>query len=251
MIFNPFDITGKRILITGASSGIGKETAITASKLGAELILVGRNEERLNATLSELEGKNHQAIAIDFIDDNAINNLVKSLNQSIDGIVHSAGILTTLPFKFSNEKALREIFKVNFESPYLLTQQLIKGKLLNNGASVVFVSSLSGVGPIAPGISMYAATKGALSATTRVLALELAKNKIRVNCVAPGMVKTNMNSNNATLTEEDLKRDEMRNYPLGYGEPSDVANGIVYFLSDASKWITGNTFVMDGGASLQ
>ena len=251
MTDNPFNLEQKTVIVTGASSGIGRATAIAVSQMGARVIITGRDETRLSDALASLKGDGHRSVRIDFLDDDAIDVLVGSLDGPVNGIVHAAGLLqNSLPFRFSTQAQLRKIMMVNFEAPFLLSQRLVKGKLLAPASSVVFVSSLAGIGTVYPGISMYSASKGALNASMKVMALELAKTRIRVNCVAPGMVRTNLLSENSFVTEEDLKKDEMNNYPLGYGEPIDVAHGIVYLLSDASRWITGTTLVMDGGATI-
>ena len=247
---NPFSLENKTILVTGASSGIGRATAIAIANLGGRLIITGRDEKRLDETFQSLAGTGHKQVIADFLGDDPIGKIVAGIDAPVNGIVHSAGIPKTLPFKFSNAEMLDEIMKVNFDIPFLLTQRILKNKLIANGSSIVFISSISGAGTVAPGISMYAASKGAINATIKVIALELAKNKIRVNSVSPAMVNTSLNTSNPNLTAEDLKKDEMSIYPLGYGEPEDVAYGIVYFLADASKWVTGTTLIMDGGSSI-
>lgn len=246
---NPFSLKNKTILITGASSGIGKATALQCSKMGAKLIITGRNLERLKEVYNELEQNNHLIIQADLSNADDLELLVNSL-EKIDGLVHSAGILETTPFSFTSNKKLSETMRINFEAPFILTQKLIKTKKIKNNSSVVFVSSLSGYSTGAIGLSAYSASKGAICATVRVIALELAPKKIRVNSVCPGMVKTEMNSGNNKLFQEQLEEDELRNYPLGYGTADDIANTNVFLLSDASKWITGTNLVIDGGASI-
>jgi NAD(P)-dependent dehydrogenase (short-subunit alcohol dehydrogenase family) len=246
---NPFSLENKTILITGASSGIGKATAVQCSKMGAKLIVTGRNLERLKETYNELEGDNHLMIQADLSNVDDLESLINSI-EKIDGIVHSAGILETTPFSFTSNIKLSETMKINFEIPFILTQKLIKSKKIKNNSSVVFVSSLSGYLTGAVGLSAYSASKGAICATVRVIALELAPKKIRVNSVCPGMVKTEMNSGNSKLFKEQLTEDELRNYPLGYGTVEDIAKTNIFLLSDASKWITGTNLVIDGGASI-
>lgn len=246
---NPFSLVNKTILITGASSGIGKATAILCSEMGAKLIITGRTELKLNQVFESLAGEGHQKIVLDFENFNAISTLVSVVEQ-LDGIVQSAGVLETIPLAFTNAEKLSRIMKINFETPFTITQQLLKSKKIKKGCSIVFVSSLSGFSTVASGISAYSASKGALSASIRVMALELASKKIRVNTVCPGMVKTEMNSENSNLSETQLLEDEARNYPLGYGKPEQVASSIVFLLGEGSSWITGTNLVIDGGASI-
>jgi NAD(P)-dependent dehydrogenase (short-subunit alcohol dehydrogenase family) len=252
MNYNPFTLIGKTILVTGASSGIGKATAIECSKMGARLIITGRSESKLINTMSLLEnGPSHKLIVADFEKNEDIEKLKSKIDCKLDGIVHSAGILESIPFAFTNEVKLSKTMRVNFEIPFILSQHLIRSKLIERGSSIVFVSSLSGISTIATGISAYAASKGAVCASIKVMALELASKNIRVNSICPGMVKTEMNMNNANLTEEQLAADEKRNYPLGYGSPIQVAHTILFLLSNASSWITGSNLIIDGGSSIQ
>lgn len=249
MVYNPFSLQNKTILVTGASSGIGKATAIECSKMGAKLIITGRNLERLNNVYNQLEGHDHLIVQGDLSNLDDLELLISSI-EKIDGIVHSAGILETTPFSFTNNIKLSETMKINFEVPFILTQRLIKAKKIRNNSSVVFVSSLSGYSTGAIGLSAYSASKGAICAAVRVIALELAAKKIRVNAVCPGMVKTEMNLRNGKLSKEQLEEDELLNYPLGYGTADDIANTNIFLLSEASKWITGTNLVIDGGASI-
>jgi NAD(P)-dependent dehydrogenase (short-subunit alcohol dehydrogenase family) len=246
---NPFSLTGKNILVTGASSGIGKKTALTIAGMGAKLFLSGRDTARLEATLNELEGKNHAIRPADLTNEQHVDALVNAVS-GLDGVVLSSGITKTLPFKFISAAELDSIMQVNFSAPVLLLSKLIKLKKINKGCSIVFVSSIGGNFIGAKGNAMYSASKGAINAIQKVLTLELAPQKIRVNNVSPGMVRTEMWENSTTFTVEQITEDEKK-YPLGYGETSDVANAIVYLLSDASKWVTGISLVLDGGFSVQ
>lgn len=246
---NPFSLTGKNILITGASSGIGKKTALVTAGMGAKLHISGRNADRLTVTLNELEGEGHTIQSADLNNVQDIDTLVQSLS-ALDGVVLSSGITKTLPFKFINAADLDNIMQTNFSAPVLLLSKLIKFKKLNKGCSIVFVSSIGGNFIGAKGNAMYSASKGAINAIQKVLTLELAPQKIRVNNVSPGMVRTEMWENSTTFTVEQIEEDAKK-YPLGYGETSDVANAIVYLLSDASKWVTGISLVLDGGFSVQ
>jgi NAD(P)-dependent dehydrogenase (short-subunit alcohol dehydrogenase family) len=247
--YNPFTLKNKFILITGASSGIGASIAIECSKMGASVIITGRNKERLNDTFFQLakDGDNiHQSIEADLSNENGIENFVNSLPK-LDGLVNCAGFLKKLPFKFINEKALNETLSVNLFAPALLSQLIVKKNLLNSAASVVFISSIASSVASFGNIS-YMVSKGALNSLSRGMALELARKKIRVNTIQPALIKT-------TLTKKALSEEDLENYilkfPLGrFGKPEEVAYAAIFLLSDASLWITGTSIVIDGGVTL-
>jgi len=242
---NPFDLTGKIILVTGASSGIGSQVCISASEMGARIIATGRNEDRLNLTMSKLIGDGHIVLKADLSNFNEIVDLVKNI-PNINGIVHSTGMVRYIPFKMVTEKNLDEIQKINYTIPILLNQQLLKNKRLLEGSSIVFITSImASIG--VRGNGMYAGTKGALASATRVLALETASQKIRVNCVAPGIVKSPMKDFVKDSVSKEFVSEHEKDYPLGPGDPEDVANAVIFLISNASKWITGTTIVLDGG----
>ena len=247
--YNPFSLEGKKILITGASSGIGKETAVSCSKMGAEVIISGRNEERLQQTYNELlPNSSHQQICADLTTEDGMEHLI-SLMPHLDGVVLCAGKGLTLPLQFATREKFNDIFDINFFAPVELLRLLYKKKLLNKEASVVFVSSIGGVRCTLPGNSIYGASKSAFNSIMKYSAREFAQRRIRVNSVCPGMVETPL-IYRGTLTSEDFNKD-MEQYPLKrYGKPSDIANGIVYLLSDASSWMTGQSLVIDGGRTL-
>jgi len=246
--YNPFTLTGKKILVTGASSGIGKATAIECSRLGATVIITGRNMQQLNDTYDQLEGEGHLKFIADLIQEEDTINLVKLLPE-INGMVNVAGMVKTLPFKFVNKKELSSVFDINFTAPVLLSQKLIKAKKLAKESSLVFISSIEGPVITHIGNSMYAASKGALSAMVKSMALELAVKRIRVNAVLPGMTKTPIIQTEA-ITEEQLET-ELKLYPLKrLGKPEEIAYAIIYLLSDASAWVTGTNLIIDGGFTL-
>lgn len=248
MTYNPFSLAGKTILVTGASSGIGQATAIECSKMGARLIVTGRNEERLAETLANLEGEGHSCIIAELTAQDGIERVVAEAGQ-VDGVVLCAGTVVTYPFLFATRERLDQIFDINFFSPVELLRLLVKKKNIGHGSSVVFVSSVGGVYAVTPGNSIYGASKNALHAMMRSCALELATRKIRVNSVNPGMVETPLIKIEA-FSKEDTAKD-LAKYPLGrYGKPNEIANGIIYLLSDASAWVTGASLVIDGGVSL-
>lgn len=248
MGYNPFSLEGKTILITGASSGIGRAAAIECSKMSAKLIITARNAERLQETLSQLEGEGHQMLLCDLSDSNAINEMVDQLPE-INALVNNAGYTKLLPINFINRDDFQSILDVNTVAPIMLLQRLLKKKKLAKNSSVVFTSSMAGIGSSTVANGMYTASKGALSAFIRCAALELAPKGIRVNAVCPAMVNTNI-MESGSVTEEQLKED-LKHYPLGrYGEPNDVAYAMIYLLSDASSWVTGTNMVIDGGITL-
>lgn len=250
--YNPFSIEGKTILVTGASSGIGKQTAIECSRMGANVIITARNEERLNTTLNTLSsdnGQKHQMIIANLANEEGINSLVDQL-PILDGVSLNAGIVKTLPVKFINSKDLEQVLNTNMIGPILLTQKLLKKKKIGKGSSVVFTSSIGGVLISTIGNTMYGVSKGGLNAFMKGLALEMAHKGVRSNSVNPGFVDTNILAA-GTITEEDLKKN-MAHYPLGrFGKPDDIAHAIIYLLSDASAWVTGHTLVVDGGVTLK
>ncbi len=248
MLYNPFSLKDKNILVTGASSGIGRTTAVECSKLGAKVVITGRNFERLHETYSRLEGEGHSLYLAELTSQEDLENLVKQVPK-LDGLVLCAGSGVIKPFIYSSREQFDKVFNINFFSQVELLRLLVKKKLLAKPSSVVFVSSVGGVYSFDPGNGVYGASKAALCSTMKFCALELAPKKIRVNSVNPGMVHTKLINPN-TITEEQFKSD-MENYPLGrYGETSDVAYGIVYLLSDASSWVTGHTLVIDGGLTI-
>lgn len=238
----------KTVLITGASSGIGRATAIACAKAGAKLILSGRNKSALEETANMLAGKTTELITTDLSKEEEIIELVNKLGP-LDGFMHSAGIINPVPVKFLRTKHIQEIFDINFFSTVLLCSHLLSQKKINTSASIVFISSVSAQHPYTGG-ALYTASKAALEAFARTLALETSSKKIRVNVLAPALVRTKiLEQSEEALSKEEIKKIEDQ-YPLGIGEPEDVANAALFLLSDASKWITGTTIKMDGGLLL-
>lgn len=249
-MYNPFSLSGKTIIVTGASSGIGRAVAIECSKMGAQVIILGRNLERLTETYAFLEvGNNHQRYSLELTKNEDIKEFVGNIN-AVDGIVHCAGVLKTLPFKFTNEEMIKDLMDVNFSAPAFFTKELLtKNKIQKNG-SIVFLSSISGTQIVALGNSIYSATKAAIDSLSKSVALEAAPKKIRSNSICPGMIETGIFSENK-ITDEQFQLD-MKKYPLKrYGKPQEVAFAAVYLLSDASRWVTGSSLLIDGGITLQ
>jgi len=247
-MYNPFSLENKTILVTGASSGIGKAIAIECSKMGAKVVITGRNEQRLQETYEQLEGAQPAYIVADLTKKEDIETLINQIG-SLNGLVNCAGLTITKPFKFLQEEDIQEVMTVNFNAPLLLTQLLIKKKKLQKISSIVFISSISGTKVSLIGNSIYSASKGAINGICKGLALELAPQQIRVNTVVPGMVETNIVSG-GEIAEEQLEIDRQK-YPLKrYGKPEEVAYAVVYLLSGASGWVTGSNLLIDGGYTL-
>ncbi|MBO7505994.1 MAG: SDR family oxidoreductase [Paludibacteraceae bacterium] len=247
MTKNPFSLEGKTILITGASSGIGQGCALMAAQMGAKVIVCGRNEERLKETISQMQGEGHSTFAGELTDQSVIEKLVAEI-PSLNGVVFSAGISMTAPFTFSTREKFNKVFDVNFFSPIEILRLLVKKKKLANEASVVFISSVGGNFGFSVGNGIYGASKAALNSMSRLCSLELAPKKIRVNSICPGMVVTPLVEGfSENITQEDIQKD-MDFYPLKrYGKPEDIAGGVVYLLSDAASWVTGQAICIDGG----
>ena len=246
--FNPFSLAGKTILVTGASSGIGRETAVECSRMGADLVVTGRDTARLQETCSLLETSVKAQIVADLTLTEDVERLVAAL-PPLDGAVLCAGNSTTLPLQFGTREKFDEMFDVNFFAPVELLRLLYKKKVLQKGASVVLIASIGGTHSFMPGNGVYGASKAALNSVMKYAAREYAPRKVRVNSICPGMVDTPL-THRATITEEQLAEDAKK-YPLGrYGRPDDIAHGAIYLLSDASSWLTGHDLVIDGGFSI-
>lgn len=241
--FSPFSLVGKQILVTGASSGIGKGIALACAKMGATVIVTGRNVERLNETLSLMPEGDHKAISADLTKAEDINRLVSELPK-LDGLVQCAGVGSRVPCKQIVKDDIAHVMQPNMEAPILLQTALLSKKKINKASSIVYIASRAYQSP-SMGNAIYSASKGAIVAYAKCLALELAPRHIRVNCICPGMVWTDLITN--LLNEEDLKVAE-QNYPLKrFGQVDDVANLAIYLLSDASSWMTGGAIDISGG----
>lgn len=246
--YNPFSLEGKTILVTGASSGIGQATAIECSRLGAKLVITGRDESRLQETFNQLDGEGHERIAAELTNAEALKGLVEACPM-LNGIVLCAGTIITSPMAFATREKFDGVFNVNFFVPVELLRMLLKVKKTAKQASVVFVSSIGGNWGFSMGNGVYGTSKAALNSAMKFFAKELGSKKIRVNSVNPGMVNTRL-IQGGTISEEQHLAD-MARYPLKrYGEPVDIAHGIIYLLSDASSWVTGHSLVIDGGITI-
>jgi len=242
--FNPFSLSGKQILVTGASSGIGRGIALACAKMGATVIVTGRNTERLNETLGLMPTGDHKAISADLVKAEDIDRLVDSLPK-LDGFVQCAGVGSRVACKDVTQETIDHTMNANFEAPVLLQSAILRKKKINKAASIVYIASIAAWSP-SMGNGIYSASKGAIISYAQCLAQELAPRLIRVNCICPAMVWTDLVLQEG-VTREDLQEDEKR-YPLKrYGTPEDIANLAVYLLSDASVWMTGSCVEITGG----
>lgn len=247
------NLKDKSYLVTGASSGIGKQVAIQIALLGGKVILTGRNEEKLKQTASEIFqqcGYEPSYIIADINDTIQVEQFAETCNL-LDGVVHAAGIDLILPFKKTTPEKFKKVLDTNLFSGYNLIWQLIKKKKINHKASIVFLSSVEGNNLTSPAHVAYGVSKAATNALIKYMALELADAEIRVNGLSPAVVETPMIANwKNALTEEQLFQDQKR-YPLKrYGKPQEIADACCFLLSDLSKWTTGTILVIDGGLSL-
>ena len=246
---NPFSLEGKTILVTGASSGIGRATAIACSQMGATVVITGRNEQRLQETLDVLDGKGHMLIVADLSSDEQIDAMVEQI-PTLHGLVNNAGITETCLTNFIRRDKLNKVIEVNTLAPIILTQKILKKKKIGKGGSIVFTSSISGTSVAVIGNAMYSAAKGAIHGFMRNAALDLAPKGIRVNDVCPGMIDTHILDSGA-ISQEQLDI-EAQKYPMKrFGKPEEVAYGIICLLSDASSFVTGTGIVIDGGFTIQ
>lgn len=251
--YNPYSLSGKRVLVTGASSGIGEATAIECALLGANVVVTGRNEARLQAVYDALdrsEGQQHQMVVADLATDEGLDRLVAEV-ADLDGVASNAGIAKgSVPIKFLKDEVLDEVLDVNLKSHVRLARNLFKKKKLNKGASYVFTASISGIASFAVGNAVYGMSKSAVNAFARYCAVDFASRQVRCNAVCPGMIETPMNTGEGAVSQEDYERDKEHYLLKRYGKPEEVARAIAYLLSDASSFVTGHSLIIDGGVSV-
>ena len=243
-----FGVAGKKILITGASSGIGRQIAIDVAKNGGIVSLLGRDKGRLAEVANELEGVGHNYFSLDLTNSQQLGQFIEQ-SGNFDGVVFNAGIIDYTPVKFITEEKIDAIFDINYKSVVLLSQRLIKNKRVNKSGSLVFISSISSKLGV-PGTAIYASSKAALSSYTKIIASELSAQKIRANCISPGIVITPMTQQASNAGSDEGFKNAEKLYPLGYGTPEDVSGLCFYLLSDVSRWMTGSDLVLDGGHTL-
>ena len=253
-MYNPFSLEGKNILVTGASSGIGRQCAVDCSRMGAKVALVARNEERLKETLSLMEGKGHIYRVCNLKESESFSVLISDIVESIgplDGTLCCAGISATEPLKLTSQERLEDFFRANVISSVLLSREICKIKnYRKEGCSIVFFSSVMGV----VGESMkssYSMTKSALIGAVRSLACEYAKKNIRFNCISPGVIETPINAEQPYMRDPELRAKFEAKHLLGIGRTTDIANACIYLLSGASRWVTGQNLIVDGGYTVR
>lgn len=243
---SPFCVAGKRVLVTGASSGLGRATAIAMARHGAIVVGCGRDEARLRETMEECPGEGHATALGDLTQDEVMDSTVEIAGR-VDGVVHCAGISIPTPLRLAKRDFVEAVMRTNYVAPVMLTQRLLAKGRVAKGGSVLFLASSAAYRGVA-GTGIYGASKGALVAMVRSVALETAKHGIRVNCLAPDLVETPLIETSGTLQGSGEWLELQRKlHPLGLGKPEDVANAAIFFLSDASRWITGTSLLMDGG----
>lgn len=251
--FNPFSLTGKTILVTGASSGIGKGIALACAKMGATVIVTGRNVERLNETLNQMidytsslqASVEHKAISADLTKAEDIDRLVSELPK-LDGLVQCAGVGSRIPCKQISKDDIAHVMQPNMEAPILLQSAILAKKRINKASSIVYIASRAYQSP-SMGNAIYSASKGAIISYAKCLALELAPRQIRVNCICPAMVWTDLIIQDG-LTKEEMEEAQLKSPLKRYGQPEDIANLAIYMLSNASAWMTGSAVDLTGGA---
>jgi NAD(P)-dependent dehydrogenase (short-subunit alcohol dehydrogenase family) len=244
------DLSDKVIVVSGAGSGIGRQVAILCSELGAKLVLLGRTESKLKETAKLLKGSECLCYALDLTKydgiEPVISDAVSKLGK-ISGFCHSAGIEYTLPLKSTGVKHYQELFAINVIAAFELSRIISKKVYVSeSGASLVFIASIMGmVGR--PGLTGYSASKGALIAGAKSMALELAAKNIRVNCISPGTVRTELIDKMLENLEPEQREKRLGDFPLGIGKPADVAGLAAFMLSDTCRWVTGTNAIIDGG----
>lgn len=245
---NPFSLEGKTILVTGATSGIGRQCAIDCVRMGASVVAIGRNKERLEEVIGEMSDHG-VGYLFDLNDLDGIGGLISTIvdqNGKLDGLIHAAGIEVTNPLKLTIHEDFESLYRVNCLSAFEIIKHLCGIKTFNKGGSIVLIGSISGV--IArKGLAAYAASKGALTSAARVIASEMAPREIRVNTVSPGTILTPMMQRALDAMDEDDKKKRISGFPLGLGKTTDISNACIYLLSDASRWVTGQNLIVDGG----
>jgi NAD(P)-dependent dehydrogenase (short-subunit alcohol dehydrogenase family) len=251
MTFARDALAGGQYIVTGASAGLGRETAILLSRCGGRLILIGRNEERLAETLGMLAGQGHATHAASVDEAEATAEIIQALAKEhgpFNGIFHSAGSTAVVPARLIKNKHIDEVFGASVYGAFGIARAAGKKGVMVDGGSIVFMSSGAAV-RARPALTAYCAAKSAIDGLVRALAAELASRRIRVNSIGAGAVETAMHHDFLATTNEEAAKEYESLHLLGFGQPEDVANAALFLLSDASKWITATVLRVDGGAA--
>ena len=248
-VFSPDCMAGRSVFVTGASSGLGRAAAIALSNVGARLLLNGRDEGRLNETRELLAGEGHALYPGELSSADVTADLIKQAAQDhgpVDGIFHSAGVFSVLPAKMTKQRNVDEVFNSSVPGAYGVARAAAQKKLVNDGASIVLMSSVAGARANV-GLIAYAGAKAAILGLNRALAAELAPRQVRVNAIISGTIETEMHRQMLAKSADEQADANLANHPLGYGQPDDIANAVIFLMSPASRWITGSEMVVDGG----
>lgn len=250
-VFSDKALKDCRILVTGASSGIGANAAMFFSSLGAQVILVGRNAHKLDSIASQLSGRSSLVKVVDLSSPDLIYHEIKNLPSEwlpLDGIFHAAGNELVKPIKFIKSSDFHSLMSVSVQTALSIGRAVSSKGVMSCGGSLVFMSSVAAITGTS-GLTLYSASKGAIESMTRSLAVELSSKSIRVNSITAGAVETPMHQRLLEGMPKDAVQDYLDRHPLGFGQPSDISNSAAFLISDASRWMTGACIVLDGGYS--
>jgi NAD(P)-dependent dehydrogenase (short-subunit alcohol dehydrogenase family) len=248
-IFSKDCLSGGVYLVTGASSGIGQDTARLIAQCGGRVILSGRNELRLNETLSSLEGNGHAISSVDLVDADQTAEWMKNViaeHGTLSGVFHSAGVGFVRPIRLVKQAQINDVLGSSLFAAFGIARVAAQKNAIVDGGSLVFMSSVAG-STGQQGMTAYSAAKAGIDALVRSLACEMANRKIRVNSIASGAVKTAMHDKLAETNNDNLMSEYENSHLLGFGEVNDISNTVIFLLSSASNWITGTSIVVDGG----
>lgn len=247
--FSPEALSGRLIIVTGASSGLGRAASVFLSELGARIVLVGRNADKLAQVAAMLSGTGHNFKVADLSDDGTADELIKSVVAqcgTISGLFHSAGNSGVVPIRLTKRSHIDDMFGAAVFGGLGISRALARKGAMHDGGSIVFMTSVSALRG-RKGMVAYSAAKAATSGLLRALAIELADRRIRVNGIAAGAVATEMHDSFVKSVNDKMVKNYEGLHPLGFGLPSDIANTVAFLMSDASRWITGVNLSVDGG----
>jgi NAD(P)-dependent dehydrogenase (short-subunit alcohol dehydrogenase family) len=253
MIFSDNCLADRRVLVTGASSGLGRAAAIAMSNCGAKIILSGRDATRLEETRAQLSGSEHRAVSMDVRTADEMTDFVKSIVKEgglLDGIFHAAGISMTLPVRLIKQQQLEEVFRSSVYAAFGIARAAAQKNVVRDGGSIVFMSSVSALRGH-NGMTVYSSAKAAVDGLVRSAAIELAPRRIRVNSILCGAVYTEMYAREVDRMGPEWIASIGAKHPLGFGRTDDISSAVIYLVSNASRWVTGSAMPVDGGYMAQ